>query len=100
MARVEEVKYPICIHSDRSVNCGERNTTVIFQTQNKLHLILWDRFLFPDQMVVAIYPSSDVQKHHGLTCSVLSCLLLVLLCTLCCFLTDLAYLLSSIIPVF
>lgn len=47
MARVEEVKYPICIHSDRSVNCGERNTTVIFQTQNKLHLILTGQVFIP-----------------------------------------------------
>lgn len=62
MARVEEVKYPICIHSDRSVNCGERKTTVIFQTQNKLHLILTDRFLFPDKMIAEIYPSSGVKN--------------------------------------
>lgn len=27
MAGVEEVKYSICIHSDRSVNCGERNNS-------------------------------------------------------------------------
>lgn len=65
MARVEEVKYPICIHSDRSVNCRERNTTVIFQTQRKLHLILLDSFLFPDQVIAEIYPSYDIQKHHG-----------------------------------
>lgn len=64
MASVEEVKYPICIHSDRSVNCGERNTTLISQTPNKLHLILPDGFLFPDQMIAEIYCSSDIQKHH------------------------------------
>lgn len=51
MAGMEEVKYSICIHSDRSVNCGERNTTVIFQIPNKLHLILLDDILFPDQMI-------------------------------------------------
>lgn len=62
MARVEEVKYPICIHSDRSVNCKERNTIVIFQTQNKLHLILLDKFLFPDKITVEIYPRSDIQN--------------------------------------
>lgn len=62
MARVEEVKYPICIHSDRSVNCGERNTTVILQTPNKFHLIQLNRFLFPDKIIVNIYSSSDIQN--------------------------------------
>lgn len=38
MARVEEVKYPICIHSDRSVSCGDRNITVIFQPPNQVVL--------------------------------------------------------------
>lgn len=64
MASVEEVKYSICIHSDRSVNCGKRNTTVIFQISNKLHLILLDDILFPDQMIAQIYPSSDIKKPH------------------------------------